>query len=163
MDITAGGIFLYKSPNQAFQFLDDKILFKLDWSLKSNIEHHQRSVALADGSNNDNSRLMEKLEALTIKIDSQFQSLKEELQDMRNKYQDLRDNHASKNHMNDDTPMCERHEANYIQSEGYHNRNSHDLFSRQSHYDPNHSEKSLTELNNDVKLISKISKDIFVA
>ncbi|GJZ58276.1 hypothetical protein Tco_0613770 [Tanacetum coccineum] len=53
--------------------------------------------------------------------------------------------------MNDDTPMCERHEANYIQSKGYHNRNSHDLFSRQSYYDPNDSEKSLTELNNDVK------------
>ncbi|GJU71052.1 hypothetical protein Tco_1262457 [Tanacetum coccineum] len=36
----------------------------------------------------------------------------------RNKYQDLRDNHDPKNHLNDDTPMCERHEANYIQSEG---------------------------------------------
>ncbi|GJT08227.1 hypothetical protein Tco_0842689 [Tanacetum coccineum] len=53
--------------------------------------------------------------------------------------------------MNDDTPMCERHETNYIQSKGYHNRNSHDLFSCQSHYDPNDFEKSLTELNNDVK------------
>ncbi|GJT46439.1 hypothetical protein Tco_0955154 [Tanacetum coccineum] len=53
--------------------------------------------------------------------------------------------------MNDDTPMCERHEANYIQSGGYHNRNSHDLFSRKSHHDPNDFEKSLTELNNDVK------------
>ncbi|GJW35318.1 hypothetical protein Tco_0058238 [Tanacetum coccineum] len=47
--------------------------------------------------------------------------------------------------------MCEHHEANYIQSEGYQNRNSHDLFSRQSHYDRNDFEKSLTELNNDVK------------
>ncbi|GKE39766.1 reverse transcriptase domain-containing protein [Tanacetum coccineum] len=110
LDVTTGGIFLYKSPNQAFQFLDDKVLFKLDWSLESKIEHHQRSVAFTNESNNDNSRLMEKLEAPTIKIDSQFQSLKEELQDMRNKYQDLGDNHASKNHMNDDTPMCERHE-----------------------------------------------------
>ncbi|GJU93325.1 reverse transcriptase domain-containing protein [Tanacetum coccineum] len=72
LDETAGGIFLYNSPNQAFQFLDDKVLFKLDWLLESKIKHHQRSVALADGSNNDNSRLMEKLEALTIKIDSQF-------------------------------------------------------------------------------------------
>ncbi|GKC92936.1 reverse transcriptase domain-containing protein [Tanacetum coccineum] len=110
LDVTTGGIFLYKSPNQAFQFLDDEVLFKLDWSLESKIEHHQRSVAFTNESNNDNSRLMEKLEAPTIKIDSQFQSLKEELQDMRNKYQDLGDNHASKNHMNDDTPMCERHE-----------------------------------------------------
>ncbi|GJX05907.1 hypothetical protein Tco_0193839 [Tanacetum coccineum] len=121
---TAGGIFLYKSPNQAFQFLDDKVLFKLDWPIKSKNKHHQKSVAFADGSNSndDNSRLMEKL-----------------------------DNHDSKNHINDDTPMCERHEANYIQSGGYHNRNSHDLFSRKSHHDPNDSEKSLTELNNDVK------------
>ncbi|GJT34789.1 reverse transcriptase domain-containing protein [Tanacetum coccineum] len=72
LDEIAGAIFLYKSPNQAFQFLDDKVLFKLDWSLESKIKHHQRSVAFADGSNNDNSRLMEKLEALTIKMDSQF-------------------------------------------------------------------------------------------
>ncbi|GKD56317.1 hypothetical protein Tco_1289704 [Tanacetum coccineum] len=47
--------------------------------------------------------------------------------------------------------MCERHEANYIQSEGYQNQNSHDSYSHQSYHDPNDSEKSLTELNNDVK------------
>ncbi|GJT84582.1 reverse transcriptase domain-containing protein [Tanacetum coccineum] len=72
LDVTAGGIFLYKSPNQAFQYLDDKVLFKLDWSTKSINEHHQRFVAFIDGSdsNDDNYRLMEKLEALTIKMDS---------------------------------------------------------------------------------------------
>ncbi|GJS89249.1 hypothetical protein Tco_0771885 [Tanacetum coccineum] len=70
---------------------------------------------------------------------------------MRKKYDDLRDNHDSKNHQNDDTPMCERHEANYIQSGGYHNQNSHDSYSHQSYHDPNDSEKSLSELNNDVK------------
>ncbi|GKF26003.1 hypothetical protein Tco_0081897 [Tanacetum coccineum] len=53
--------------------------------------------------------------------------------------------------MNDDTPMCERHEANYIQSEGYQNRNSQDSYSFQSHHDRNDSKKSLTEFNNDVK------------
>ncbi|GJX63494.1 hypothetical protein Tco_0296394 [Tanacetum coccineum] len=73
------------------------------------------------------------------------------MHEMRNKYQDLRDNHDPKNHLNDDTPMCERHEANYIQSKGYENRNSFDSFSRQSHYGPNDSEKSLTELNNYVR------------
>ncbi|GKC05225.1 reverse transcriptase domain-containing protein [Tanacetum coccineum] len=70
LDITAGGIFLYKSPNQAFQFLEDKVLFEHDWPIKSKNEHHQRSVAFIDGSNNDKYRLMEKLEALTIKMDS---------------------------------------------------------------------------------------------
>ncbi|GKA01045.1 reverse transcriptase domain-containing protein [Tanacetum coccineum] len=47
--------------------------------------------------------------------------------------------------------MCERHEVNSIQSEGYQNRNSHESFSHQSLYDPNNSEKSLIELNNDVR------------
>ncbi|GJW39115.1 reverse transcriptase domain-containing protein [Tanacetum coccineum] len=132
LDITAGGIFLYKSPNQAFQFLEDKFLFNLDWSIKSKNEHHQKSVSFTNrsNSNNDNSRLMEKLAALTIKIDSQFISLKEELQDMRNKYNELKKGNASKNHMNDDMPMCERHEANYIRSEDYQNQDSLDSFSR---------------------------------
>ncbi|GKD83112.1 reverse transcriptase domain-containing protein, partial [Tanacetum coccineum] len=147
LDETVGGIFLYKSPNQAFQFLNDKVLFKLDWSTKSQTEHHQKSVAFADGSdsNSDISRLMEKLEAL---INSQFHSLKEEMQDMRNKYHDLRDNHAYKN---DDTPMCERHEVHSIQFGGYQIQDSHDSYFHQSHHDPNDFEKSLTELNNDVK------------
>ncbi|GJX17303.1 reverse transcriptase domain-containing protein [Tanacetum coccineum] len=117
LDITAGGIFLYKSPNQAFQFLEDKVLFEHDWAIKSKNEHHQKSVSFTDGSdsNTDNSRFVEKLKA----IDSQIISLNEELQDMREKYNELRNGNASKNHLNDDTPMCERHEANYIQSEDY--------------------------------------------
>ncbi|GJW92112.1 hypothetical protein Tco_0169665 [Tanacetum coccineum] len=53
--------------------------------------------------------------------------------------------------MNDDTPMCERHEANYIRSEDYQNQNSYDSFSHQSPHDPSDPEKSLKELNNDVK------------
>ncbi|GKA17599.1 hypothetical protein Tco_0697436 [Tanacetum coccineum] len=162
---TAGGIFLYKNPNQAFQLLEDKVLFEVDWSNKLQMKPTQKSVAFADGrnSNDDNSRIMEKLEALTIKIDSQITSIKEELQDMRNKYYDLRGNHASKNRMNDDQLMCECHEANYVQYEGYQNQNSHDLYSYQSHHDSNDSEKSITELNNDGGMISKISKAVSVA
>ncbi|GJX76233.1 reverse transcriptase domain-containing protein [Tanacetum coccineum] len=149
LDVTAGGIFLYKSPNQAFQYLEDKVLFKFDWSIKSQNNHHQKSVAFADGSdsNTDNSRFMEKLKAM----DSQIISLNEELQDILNKYNEISEGNASKNNMNDDTPMCERHEANYIQSEGHQNRISHDSYSHQTYHDRNHSEKSLTELNNKVK------------
>ncbi|GKC42423.1 reverse transcriptase domain-containing protein [Tanacetum coccineum] len=130
LDVTAGGIFLYKSPNQAFQFLEDKVLFSLDWSIKSQNNHHQKYVSFADGSdrNTDNSRFMEKLKAM----DSQIISLNEELQNICNKYNELRNGNASKNNMNDDTPMCERHEANYIQSRGYQNQDSYNLFSRQS-------------------------------
>ncbi|GKE28950.1 reverse transcriptase domain-containing protein [Tanacetum coccineum] len=122
LDVTDGGIFLYKTPNQDFQFLEDKVLFNLDWSTKSQSEHQQKFVSFADGSdsNTDNSRFMEKLKAM----DSQIISLNEELQDIRNKYNKLREGNTSKNHINDDTPMCERHEVNSIQSEGYQNQNS---------------------------------------
>ncbi|GJX69426.1 hypothetical protein Tco_0305153 [Tanacetum coccineum] len=81
-------------------------------------------------------------------MDSHFQSLKEEMHEMRNNYNNRGCDHASKN---DDTPMCERHEANYIQLEGYQNQDSHNSYSRQSHHDLNDSEKLLIELNNDVK------------
>ncbi|GJR69327.1 reverse transcriptase domain-containing protein [Tanacetum coccineum] len=120
LDVTAGGIFLYKSPNQAFQFLDDKVLFKLDWSIKSKNKHHQKYVAFAD-------------------------------ENMREKYNELRNGNASKNNINDDMPMCEGHKANYIQSKDYQNQDSHNSFSHQSLHDHNDSEKSLIELNNDVR------------
>ncbi|GJU44185.1 hypothetical protein Tco_1201451 [Tanacetum coccineum] len=70
------------------------------------------------------------------------------MHEMRNNYNNSGGDHASKN---DDTPMCERHEANYIQYEDYQNQDSHHSFSRQSHYDPIDFEKSLTELKNDVR------------
>nr|GEU63042.1 ribonuclease H-like domain, reverse transcriptase, RNA-dependent DNA polymerase [Tanacetum cinerariifolium] len=92
------------------------VLSKLDWSTKSQIENNQKSVSFIDGSDSNtyNSRFMEKLKAM----DSQIISLNEELQDMREKYNELRNVNASKNHLNDDTLMCEHLEANYIQLEG---------------------------------------------
>nr|GEY20326.1 hypothetical protein [Tanacetum cinerariifolium] len=86
-----------------------------------------------------------------IQLDVDDNFVINKLQDIRNKYNELREENASKNHQNDDMPMCERHEANYIQYGGYQIQNSYDSHSHQSHHDPNDSEKSLTELNNDVR------------
>ncbi|GKA17598.1 hypothetical protein Tco_0697435 [Tanacetum coccineum] len=99
---TTGGIFLYKTLNQAFQLLEDKVLFEVDWSNKLQMKPTQKSIAFAD-------------------------------------------------------------RTNYVQSEGYQKQNSHNLYSRQSHHDSNDSEKSITELNNDGGMISKISKAVSVA
>ncbi|GKC03292.1 hypothetical protein Tco_0994902 [Tanacetum coccineum] len=85
-------------------------------------------------------------------MDSKFQSLKEKMHEMRKNYNNRGGDYTSKN---DDTTMCERREVNYIQSEGYQNRDSHDSNSLQSHSEQlqseNDPEKLLTELNNDVK------------
>ncbi|GJS30518.1 reverse transcriptase domain-containing protein [Tanacetum coccineum] len=125
LDITAGGIFLYKTPNQAFQFLDDKVLFEHDWPIKSKNDHHQKYVSFTDGSDSktDNSRFMEKLKAM----DSQIISLKEELQYMRKKYNELREENASKNHLNEDSPppiivnnKIKKDKPNKTSKKGYH-------------------------------------------
>ena len=36
-----GGIFLYKTPNQAYQLLEDKVLLKLDWAKNQKIKTDQ--------------------------------------------------------------------------------------------------------------------------
>ncbi|GJU15271.1 sec23/sec24 transport family protein [Tanacetum coccineum] len=57
-------------------------------------------------------------------MESQFQSLKEEMPEMHKNYNNRGGNQASKD---DDTLMCERHEANYIKSEDLNNDVKNDL------------------------------------
>ncbi|GKG24451.1 hypothetical protein Tco_0395079, partial [Tanacetum coccineum] len=49
------------------------------------------------------------------------------------------------------TRRCVSHEANFIRSEDHQNRISHDSYSPQSLHDSNDSEKSLSELSNNVR------------
>ncbi|GJX91560.1 hypothetical protein Tco_0344886 [Tanacetum coccineum] len=53
LDETIRGIFLYKSTNQAFQFLDDKFLFNLDCSNKLQMKLPQKSIIFADESDSN--------------------------------------------------------------------------------------------------------------
>ncbi|GKA13631.1 reverse transcriptase domain-containing protein [Tanacetum coccineum] len=73
--LDAGGIFLYTTPNEAHQLLKDRVLLKLDWSKDIKAKPLWKTVAFAEGS--ENSQLMEKIEALTTKIDSQFKEIVE--------------------------------------------------------------------------------------
>ncbi|GKC66390.1 reverse transcriptase domain-containing protein [Tanacetum coccineum] len=66
--LDAGGIFLYKTPNEAYRLLEDRVLLKLDWFKDIKTKPLQKTVAFAEG--NDKSQLMEKMEVLTTKIDS---------------------------------------------------------------------------------------------
>ncbi|GJT18971.1 reverse transcriptase domain-containing protein [Tanacetum coccineum] len=123
--LDTGGIFLYKTPNEAFKILEDKVLLKLDFSKDSQNNPEPKTVVSAGGSNiySDHAILMEKFKALATKIDYEFLFIRKELKDMRDGH---RYNHASQIYMSDDTPMCEPYEANYVQGYHgeYHNRNS---------------------------------------
>ncbi|GJX78214.1 reverse transcriptase domain-containing protein [Tanacetum coccineum] len=49
LNAAADGIFLYKTPNQAYQLLEDKVLLKLDWAKNQKTKSFlKKTVALAD-------------------------------------------------------------------------------------------------------------------
>ncbi|GJS97609.1 hypothetical protein Tco_0804577 [Tanacetum coccineum] len=109
------GIFLYKTPNEAYRFLEDHVLLKRDWSKDIKAKPIRKTVAFVEGTNNF--KLMEKLEALAIKIDSQFKDIKGEIKEMRDGCNSCGGPHPSSKY--DDKPMGgPEEEANYVY-EGY--------------------------------------------
>ncbi|GJR39209.1 hypothetical protein Tco_1214893 [Tanacetum coccineum] len=78
LNAATGGIFLYKTPNQAYHLLEDKVLLKLDWAksqkTKSSIK---KTVAFADeGSSNSNTdKIIARMDAMTLKMDAQYKEL----------------------------------------------------------------------------------------
>ncbi|GJS99907.1 hypothetical protein Tco_0821077 [Tanacetum coccineum] len=78
LNATAGGIFLYKTPNQAYQLLEDKVLLKLDWAKNQKTKSSlKKTVAFAnEGSiNSDTNKIMARMDAMTMKIDAQYNEL----------------------------------------------------------------------------------------
>ncbi|GKC54435.1 reverse transcriptase domain-containing protein [Tanacetum coccineum] len=79
--LDARGIFLYKTSNEAHQLPEDRVLLKLNLSKDMKAKPICKTVAFAESSND--SKLMEKMKALTTKIDSQFKDIKGEMKEMR--------------------------------------------------------------------------------
>ncbi|GKF46883.1 hypothetical protein Tco_0136685, partial [Tanacetum coccineum] len=102
LNAAAGGIFLYKTPNQAYQLLEDKVLLKLEWAKPS----LKKTVAFADeGSTNSNTdKIMTRMDTMTLKKDTQYKELQ---------------NHSIKTKPDldeDDIPMSREEEAKFIQT-----------------------------------------------
>nr|GEX90201.1 reverse transcriptase domain-containing protein [Tanacetum cinerariifolium] len=60
LNATVGGIFLYKTPNQAYQLLEDKVLLKLDWAKNQKTKSSlKKTIVFADegSSNSDTDKL----------------------------------------------------------------------------------------------------------
>ncbi|GKB81679.1 reverse transcriptase domain-containing protein, partial [Tanacetum coccineum] len=78
LNAAAGGIFLYKTPNQAYQLLEDKVLLKLDWAKNQKTKSSlKKTVAFADegSSNSDTDKIMARMDAMTLKMDAQYKEL----------------------------------------------------------------------------------------
>ncbi|GJS85384.1 reverse transcriptase domain-containing protein [Tanacetum coccineum] len=78
LNAAAGGIFLYKTPNQAYQLHKDKVLLKLDWAKNQKTKSSlKKTIAFTDECNNnsDTDKIMARMDAMTIKMDAQYKEL----------------------------------------------------------------------------------------
>ncbi|GJS68382.1 reverse transcriptase domain-containing protein [Tanacetum coccineum] len=107
LNAAAGGIFLYKTPNQAYQLLEDKVLLKLDWAKNQKTKSSlKKTVAFADegSSNSDTDKIMARMDAMTLKMDAQYKELQ---------------THSKKTKPDldeDDIPMSREEEAKFMQT-----------------------------------------------
>ncbi|GKD49458.1 hypothetical protein Tco_1278434 [Tanacetum coccineum] len=107
INVVAGGIFLYKTPNQAYLPLEDKVLLKLDWAKNKKTKSSlKKTVAYADEgrSNTDTEKIMARIDAMTIKMDAQYKELQSRA---KQPTPDLDDN---------DMPMSCEEEAKFMQT-----------------------------------------------
>ncbi|GJY63012.1 reverse transcriptase domain-containing protein [Tanacetum coccineum] len=108
------GIFLYKTLNQAYQLLEDKVLLKLDWAKNQKPKALVRkTVAFADedNSNSDIDKIMAIMDAMTMKMDAQYKEMKS-----RTECNHCGGNHSTADCNNDDTPMSRDEEAKFMQT-----------------------------------------------
>nr|GEY79493.1 hypothetical protein [Tanacetum cinerariifolium] len=98
--------FLYKTPNQAYQLLEDKVLLKLDWAKKKTKSSLKKTVAFSDEglSNSNTNKIMARMDALTMKMDAQYKVIKS------------RSNHSIHEYDEDDKPMSPKAEAKFMQT-----------------------------------------------
>ncbi|GJY97606.1 reverse transcriptase domain-containing protein [Tanacetum coccineum] len=151
--LDAGGIFLYKTPNEAHQLLKDQVLLKLDWSKENKPKPLRKTVAFAEGE--ENSPLLEKMEALTTRIDSQFKEIRGDIKEIRDGCNKCGGPHPSLDC--DDKPMGgpKEEEANYASGayrggyrgnyygRNYYGRNSSNWCDRHENRNSKHGEENL--------------------
>nr|GEW48023.1 hypothetical protein [Tanacetum cinerariifolium] len=107
LNSVAGGIFLYKTPNQAYQLLKDKVLLKLEWAKNQKTKSSlKKTVAFVhEGSSNfDTNKIMARIDAIAIKMDAQYKELQS------------RTKQSTHDLDNDDMPMSREEEAKFMQT-----------------------------------------------
>ncbi|GJU55540.1 hypothetical protein Tco_1229254 [Tanacetum coccineum] len=103
LNVAAGGIFIYKTPNQAYQLLEDKVLLKLNWAKNQKTKSSlKKTVAFANegSSNSDTNKIMARMDSMTMKMDAQYKEFQS-----RSKQPNLDD---------DDIPISHEEEAKFM-------------------------------------------------
>ncbi|GJZ28394.1 putative reverse transcriptase domain-containing protein [Tanacetum coccineum] len=73
LNAAAGCIFLYKTPNRAYQLLKDKVLLKLDWAENQKPKIFARKIVAFVDEGTD--KIMARMDAMTMKMDASTKKL----------------------------------------------------------------------------------------
>ncbi|GKA46178.1 reverse transcriptase domain-containing protein [Tanacetum coccineum] len=114
LNATVGSIFLYKTPNQAFQLLEDKVLLKLDSAKNQKPKISlKKTITFADegNSNPDTNKIMARMDAMTMKMDAQYKEIQSHA-----KCNHYGGNHSTTDCNGDDIPMSHKEEEKFIQA-----------------------------------------------
>ncbi|GJY57843.1 reverse transcriptase domain-containing protein [Tanacetum coccineum] len=150
----------FNELSPAHRLLEDRVLLKLDWSKENQAKSIRKTVALAKSE--EHSPRLEKIEALTTRIDSQFKEIKGDMKEIRDRCNKCGGPHLSSDC--DDKPMGgpKEEEANYASGGyrgNYYGQNSGILCDRQSQYRDENRNSNLSEENQPIPRLPKKKPD----
>ncbi|GJX93642.1 hypothetical protein Tco_0348228 [Tanacetum coccineum] len=105
LNSTAGGIFLYKTPDQAYQLLKDNVLLKLDWAKNQKPKSSfKKTVAFANegSSKYDIDKIITQMDAMTMKMDALYKEMQSN------------SNHSIPEYDKDDKPVSPEAKAKFM-------------------------------------------------
>nr|GEV49409.1 reverse transcriptase domain-containing protein [Tanacetum cinerariifolium] len=107
LSTAVGGIFRYKTPNQAYKLLEDKVLLKLDWAKNQKSKPSLKKTvtfATKGPSKTNSDKILARMDAMTIKLDAQYKELQS------------RAKHPTPDLDKDNMPMSHEKEAKFMQT-----------------------------------------------
>ncbi|GKB10330.1 hypothetical protein Tco_0844253 [Tanacetum coccineum] len=108
LNVAAGGIFFYKTPNQAYQLLEDKVLLKLDWAKNQKTKSSlKKTVSFADEGS---------IILILIKYASNGMSMTQQNRDVSTKNFSLIPKKTKLDLDKDDIPMSREEESKFMQT-----------------------------------------------
>nr|GEV12681.1 reverse transcriptase domain-containing protein [Tanacetum cinerariifolium] len=114
LNVADGGILLYKTPNQAYQLLEDKVLLKLDWANNQKPKPYLKKIiafAYEGSSCVDTNNIMARMDAMTLNMDDQYKEMKS-----CNECNRCGGNHSISDCNDDDTPITHEEEAKFMRT-----------------------------------------------
>nr|XP_043633222.1 uncharacterized protein LOC122604392 [Erigeron canadensis] len=109
LDAAGGGIFLYKSANDAYQVMEDKVMMRMS---KTKVEEGKSKAVSFVEAKEESSRMEAKFDTMMNLFTNKFDSLEKEMNNLKYGY-----SHGGASHNSEDCDAIEVHEeANYLQN-----------------------------------------------